>query len=158
MENEIDKTEVVAGLFGLITARLEDAHEASVSPLKEIEACHPKEDRAKCKDARHFVLRIVPDLAFVAGLPARLLAAHDEEEKAIPLVVATLGSCVREGCESPENLASRLAIGRSVSRVAARKKYEELLPHFEDGEPNEPFENAMDRCRKASALSLFKDL
>lgn len=127
------------------------------SPLNVIEACHPKEDKAKCKHSRHFVLRIAPDLAFVAGLPARLLAAQEEDE-AVPLVIATLGSCVREGCDSPENLATRLALGRSVSRVAARKKYEELLPHFEDGEPNEPFENTMDRYRRASALSLFKDL
>jgi len=128
------------------------------SPLNVIEACHPKEDKAKCKHSRHFVLRIVPDLAFVAGLPARLLAAQDEEDEAVPLVIATLGSCVREGCDSPENLATRLAIGRSVSRVVARKKYEELLPYFQDGEPNEPFEDTMDRYRKASALSLFSEL
>lgn len=128
------------------------------SPLNVIEACHPKEDKAKCKHARHFVLRIVPDLAFVAGLPARLLAAQDEEDEAIPLVIATLGSCVREGCDSPENLATRLSIGRSMSRVAARTKYTELLPYFQDGKPNEPFEDTMDRYRKASALSQFSEL
>ena len=108
-------------------------------------------------DARHFALRIVPDLAFVAGLPARLLAAQDEDDEAIPLVIATLGSCVREGCDSPENLATRLTIGRSVSRVAARTKYEELLPYFQDREPNEPFEVTMDRYQKASALSQFSE-
>ena len=31
MNSEIDKAKVISGLFGLITARLEDAHEASVS-------------------------------------------------------------------------------------------------------------------------------
>jgi len=128
------------------------------APLNVIEACHPKEDKKKCEYSRHFVLRIVPDLAFVAGLPARLLAAQDGEEKAVPIIIATLGSCVREGCGSPENLATRLAMGRSVSRVAARTKYEELLPYFEDGEPSELFEKTMDRYRKASALILFKDL
>ncbi len=31
MDSEIDKAKVISGLFGLITAKLEDAHEASVS-------------------------------------------------------------------------------------------------------------------------------
>lgn len=30
----------------------------------------------QCKNARHFALRVVPDLAFIAGLPGRLLAAR----------------------------------------------------------------------------------
>ncbi|NCN84558.1 MAG: hypothetical protein GW808_13575 [Sphingomonadales bacterium] len=31
MDSEIDKAKVISGLFGLITAKLEDAHEASVT-------------------------------------------------------------------------------------------------------------------------------
>ena len=170
---ELVRPENIQGLFGgeydkLTSKRDKGAYALPVisamlrlwmngSPLNEIEACHPKEDKAKCKHARHFALRIVPDLAFVAGLPARLLAAQDEDDEAIPLVIATLGSCVREGCDSPENLATRLTIGRSVSRVAARTKYEELLPYFQDREPNEPFEVTMDRYQKASALSQFSE-
>lgn len=171
---ELVRPENIQGLFGgeydkLTSERDKGAYALPVisamlrlwmngSPLKEMEECHPKEDKSKCKHARHFVLRIVPDLAFVAGLPARLLAAQDDEDEAVPLVIATLGSCVREGCDSPENLATCLALGRSVSRVAARKKYEVLLPYFQDGESNETFENTMDRYRKASALSQFSEL
>ena len=170
---ELVRPENIQGLFGgeydkLTSERDKGAYALPVisamlrlwmngSPLNEMESCHPKEDKAKCKHARHFVLRIVPDLAFVAGLPARLLVAQDEDDEAIPLVIATLGSCVREGCDSPENLATRLAIGRSVSRVAARMKYEELQPYFQDREPNEPFEDTMNRYHKASALSQFSE-
>lgn len=124
-------------------------------PLNVMEASHPKEDAKKCEYSRHFVLRIVPDFAFVAGLPARLLAAQNEGGGAIPITLATLGSCVREGCNSPENLAARLASGRSVSRVAARAHFEELLPYFKAGQIDETFEQTMDRYRTASALNLF---
>lgn len=128
-------------------------------PLNVIETSHPKEDAVKCEYSRHFVLRIVPDLAFVAGLPARLLAAQNGDEDAtFPITLATLGSCVREGCDSPENLAARLGSGRSVSRVAARAHYEELLPYFQAGQIDEIFEQTMIRYRKASTLVLFDKL
>lgn len=128
-------------------------------PFNVIETSHPKEDAVKCEYSRHFVLRIVPDLAFVAGLPARLLAAQNGDEDAtFPITLATLGSCVREGSDSPENLAARLGSGRSVSRVAARAHYEELLPYFQAGQIDEIFEQTMDRYRKASSLILFDKL
>lgn len=124
-------------------------------PLNVMEASHPKADFVKCEYSRHFVLRIVPDLAFVAGLPARLLAAQNGEDVPLPITLATLGSCVREGCDSPESLATRLASGRSVSRVAARARYEELLPFFKVGQIDETFEQTMDRYRAASAALLL---
>lgn len=128
-------------------------------PLNVIEASHPKEDAAKCEYSRHFVLRIVPDVAFVAGLPARLLAAQNgDDAPAIPITLATLGSCVREGCDSPESLATRLASGRSVSRVAARAHYEELLPYFQASQIDETFEQTMDRYRAASTVILFNKI
>ena len=40
METEINKTEVITGLFGLITAKLEDAHEASVAGQARGNACY----------------------------------------------------------------------------------------------------------------------
>ena len=68
------------------------------SPLNSIEASHPKEDAAKCEYSRHFVLRIVPDLAFVAGLPARLLAAQNgDDATTIPITLATLSKLCPRG-------------------------------------------------------------
>ena len=129
------------------------------APLNVMETSYPKGgDKSRCEYSRHFVLRIVPDLAFVAGLSARLFAAKNEEDTPIPIVLATLGSCVREGCNSPEGLAVRLGMGRSISRVAARARYDELLPYFEPGEPNESFEQTIERYRRASTLILFQEL
>ncbi|NJS13621.1 MAG: DEAD/DEAH box helicase [Sphingopyxis sp.] len=172
---ELVRPENVEGLFGepykkLTTDRDRGSYALPVisallaqwmdgAPLSVMETFYPKGgDKKRCKYSRHFVLRIVPDLAFVAGLPARLFAAQNEEDKPVPITLATLGSCVREGCNSPENLAARLASGRSVSRVAARAHYEEVRPYFQAGDLTEAFEETLNRYRVASATLAFRDL
>ncbi len=83
----------------------------------------------QCKNARHFASRLVPDLAFLAGLPGRLLAARlraPEDKTTVSTVLATLSRVVGEGCDGPESLAVRLHLTRSVSRVAARKRYDAI--------------------------------
>ncbi len=116
-----------------------------------------------CPTARHFAMRVAPDLAFVAGLPARLLLARlaataPEEEPFIPLTLATLGSLLREGCDSAEALAARLEAGRSVSRVAARAEFEEALPYIGAAAPSETFEATLVRVRNAMMVRLVDDL
>lgn len=130
-------------------------------PLKEVEAHYPDGgDLLKCKRARHFVLRLVPDLAFFAGLPARLMAAREiskgSEPAPLPIVISTLAATVREGCENPECLAVRIVSSRgTTSRVAARARYEALQKYFQPGEPDETFEQTMDRAQTAVGLSAF---
>lgn len=116
-----------------------------------------------CPTARHFAMRVAPDLAFVGGLPARLLLARlaantPEEEPFIPLTLATLGSILREGCDSAEALAARLEAGRSVSRVAARAQFEDALPYLGAAAPGETFEATLVRVRNAMMVGLFDDL
>src|SRR3546814_20895173 len=65
-------------------------------PLRELEAAFLPSGKklGRCEYARHFVSRIVPDLAFIAGLPTRLLTARAkaaEEPLVISTVLATLG-------------------------------------------------------------------
>jgi superfamily II DNA/RNA helicase len=115
----------------------------------------------QCKNARHFVSRIVPDLAFLAGLPgqlfaARLRAAGDEAQ--VPTVLATLAGTVREGCDSPESLAVRINMGRSVSRVAARKHFDTIKQHIGAGSATESFDDTRERLRHADIVSAFDDL
>ena len=106
-----------------------------------------------CETARHFVTRVAPDLAFVAGLPARLLLARHaattpDDPAEVPTILATLGSIVREGCDSPESLAVRLEAGRQVSRVAARRLFDEAAPissPVRRPNPSRP-------CRRASEM------
>jgi hypothetical protein len=115
----------------------------------------------QCKNARHFASRLVPDLAFLAGLPGRLLAARlraAEDETPVPLVLATLSGIVREGCDSPDSLAVRLHLTRSVSRVAARKHYDAIRQHIQPGNSNEGFDDTLERIRHADLVASFTDL
>jgi hypothetical protein len=115
----------------------------------------------QCKNARNFASRLVPDLAFLAGLPGRLLAARSRvagHETPVPTVLATLSGVVREGCDSADSLAVRLHLTRSVSRVAARRHYEAIRQHIPPGNPNETFDDTMERIRHADILASLNDL
>ena len=116
-----------------------------------------------CETARHFVTRVAPDLAFVAGLPARLLLARHaattpDDPAEVPTILATLGSIVREGCDSPESLAVRLEAGRQVSRVGARRLFNGAAPHLIPGATTEAFETTQARVRNAMAVAMFEVL
>lgn len=132
-------------------------------PLCEVEAAFLDKSTGlgKCKNARHFVSRIVSDLAFLAALPGRLMAAKlraVDDEAPVPTALATLGGIVREGCDSPETLATRLNMGRSVSRVAARAHFERIKQHIPAGSPTESFDETMERIRHADLVASFDDL
>jgi superfamily II DNA/RNA helicase len=106
----------------------------------------------KCEHARHFVTRIVPEIAFLASLPARLeLARNGSDDNAAPTltVIATLGAAVREGCDSPEALATRVNAGREFSRVAARRLHDRIVAWVPIGEAHESFERTRARMDQA---------
>jgi hypothetical protein len=133
-------------------------------PLCEIEATHlERPDRlGKCEYARHFASRVVPDLAFLAGLPAQLLTARAKSSgntsQPLHTVLATLAGTIREGCDSPEALATKVNTGRTVSRVAARKIYNNLKVHAPPGNPYEDFEITRQRMRGAEAILSFMSI
>jgi ATP-dependent RNA helicase DOB1 len=112
-----------------------------------------------CEIARHFTNRVVPDIAFVAGLPVRILAARAAAEPgvAISTAISTLSGGVRRGCDSPEALANAVHLGREVSRVAARKEFETIRKHIQPGDEVEPFETTLERVRRAYLLAMFGD-
>ena len=115
----------------------------------------------RCEYARHFVSRIVPEIAFLTGLPVRLLTArgkHTAAPPALQTVLATLGGIVREGCDSPETLATRLNCGRSISRVTARQMFKKIRGFAPAGSPTEDFEVTRERMRQADAISQFATL
>jgi hypothetical protein len=100
-------------------------------------------------------------LAFLAGLRGRLLAARRraaEDGAPVPTILATLAGIVREGCDSPECLAVRLHLGRSVSRVAARRHHDTILAHIPPGDAHESFDETMERIRDADIVASLDDL
>ncbi|PWE50766.1 helicase [Thioclava sp. NG1] len=135
----------------------------SGSPLCDIERAFlgAGANLEKCKNARHFVLRLVPDLSFLAGIPGRLLAARlraAADETPIPLVLSTLSRVVGEGCDSPESLAVRLHLTRAFSRVAARRHFDAIRRHIPPGAVNESFDETLARIRQAEAVARFDEL
>lgn len=129
--------------------------------LAQIEQAYgtPAAKLGKCENAREFVLRTVPELAYAFGLPAlvaRSLLAEDGEDAELAATLTTLGSCVREGLDSPEKLALRQFRPSSFSRVAIHEAFEEVAPHLSEASEGEAFEETLLRVRradrKASAL------
>ena len=131
-------------------------------PLCELErAIGTKEHLIKtCETARHFAVRLVPDLAFVAGLPARILAAKAMaagEEPAIPIIVQTLSGVVRRGCASLEQLANGVLL-KSESRPSARQTFAKIAHLIPSGDPFEDFDDVLTRVRHAHDLATFDDI
>ena len=130
--------------------------------LSEIEKKYLNKDEVGlCKTARHFALRIVPDISFLGGLPAQLLrskAVHegvDPAEIAIPNTLAVLPSIIREGCVNAESLATHLILGLNWSRPKAKEQYEKILPYISTGDPMEDFETTKQRVREAFTMFDF---
>jgi hypothetical protein len=75
----------------------------------------------KVLKARKFVVKVIPDLAFAAGLVTQIKRRQLEEEthQDMPLTLATFGLCVREGAPSPEVAALRVT--NSAERWSRQK-------------------------------------
>ncbi|MET4218901.1 ATP-dependent RNA helicase DOB1 [Bradyrhizobium sp. LB14.3] len=119
-----------------------------------------KKDIKTCETARHFAVRLAADLAFVAGLPARILAAKalaSGEEFLIPTTLLTLSGAVRKGCANAELLANAVHLS-DHSRPAARSAFAKIEALIPVGDNHESFEDTLARVRKAHDLALFDDL
>jgi superfamily II DNA/RNA helicase len=168
----------IEGLFGKDYRAIEgDAAKAKVAlpqirplltawmagePLCKLERAigTPEHQIKTCETARHFAVRLVPDLSFVAGLPARILAAKATaaaEEAAVPTTLQTLSGVVRKGCASPEQLANALILG-AESRPSARTKFTKIARFIVPGDPFESFDDVLTRVRNAHDIALFDDL
>ncbi|WP_447753217.1 DEAD/DEAH box helicase [Sphingopyxis fribergensis] len=131
-------------------------------PLCELErAIGTKEHLIKtCETARHFAVRLVPDFSFVAGLPARIIAAKAVaagEDVMIPITLQTLSGVVRKGCASPEQLANAVHL-KLESRPSARQAFAAIEHLIAPGDPFESFDDTLTRVRHAHVISKFDDL
>lgn len=107
----------------------------------------------KCELARDFVLRIIPELAFVFTLPLQVVRAAKkgtEQEGNLPgLGLAALGGCVRGGFDVAEKLALRQALNARTSRVAVHRKYAALRASIAPATEAEDLGMAVGRVRNA---------
>ena len=109
-----------------------------------------------CIQARKFVLRLIPDIAYAAGLATKVQRKHIEADSRIemPVALATLALCVREGRRSPELAALGLSPRfDSLSRQELRRRWTEVAPHIPTGDANEDFFKTRNRVLKGIAAS-----
>lgn len=112
------------------------------APLRSLERVLGAEEgkEGMCVGARRFALRIVPDLAYLFGLPAMLEEARVkslleaeklEDHEQAPLAVMRFGRCARIGVNSLDKLAYA-EINRSArfSRREIHERFERIRPYL----------------------------
>lgn len=167
----------IEGLFGTKYRNLDEDEKAKTAlpviktllgvwmagkPLCDLERSigTPENKIKTCETARHFAVRLAADLAFVAGLPARIVAAQAVaagEEPLIPITLLTLSGVVRMGCATPEHLANALHLG-GYSRPAAHAEFSKIQHYMQSGTEFESFEGVLARVREAHNTVLSDEL
>lgn len=105
-----------------------------------------------CEKARSFVLKIVPELAYICGLPQqvfRALIAERSEVALVPTALEVLGSCVQAGLDSIEKLALRQHYRRRVNRRAIHRRFAMVESYLPASIPNERFNEVVTRIENA---------
>jgi hypothetical protein len=112
-----------------------------------------------CVDARRFALRVVPELAYLFGLPSFLLQQKAGEEGGelteLPAALAKLSTCIRHGYRSVEYAA--LAYCMRSKRLSRRQVHEEftyLKPHLEEPDGSETWDATVSRVETAIITEL----
>jgi hypothetical protein len=108
-----------------------------------------------CEKAREFVLRIIPELAYLYGLLPQIYAALFSTDPIPPIALATIGSVVREGFDSTEKLALRQVRGRGLNRVAVHREFAQIARYLAQPQGVEPFAGVIERVRSAVDLYDF---
>jgi len=111
----------------------------------------PTNRLGKCETAREFILRIVPELAYLYGIIPQIYKTLLPMEP-VPIALATLGGAVREGVDRPEKVALRQVRSRRINRIAVHRQYQNILRYLSPGNSAETFSDTMDRIKNAVDL------
>jgi hypothetical protein len=127
---------------------------ATLAALEQVAGTAPNR-LGKCETAREFVLRIVPELAYLYGILPQLYATLFPVEPVVPIALATLGAAVREGVDRPEKIALRQVRSRRLNRIAVHREYQNIAEHMSPAGPTEAFSDMLNRVRSAVDLYDF---
>jgi hypothetical protein len=105
-----------------------------------------------CETAREFVLRIIPELAYLYSLLPQLFSRQFIFEMEPPVALTTIGSAVREGFDSPEKIALRQIRAGRLNRVAVHREYYQIAQYIPPAQPAEIYPDVMNRVRGATDL------
>ncbi|WP_330448727.1 hypothetical protein FLP41_17005 [Paracoccus marcusii] len=102
-------------------------------------------------DARKFVIRVIPDLANIMGLPSRIMqvltpggSESSTVEEAGPLLLTHV--CVRSGLQDAEMAAFSMLDG-TLPRRAIYRAFKDMRPHVTGAESDETLEGLKERVR-----------
>ena len=116
----------------------------------------PEHRIGKCETAREFALRIVPELAYIFGLPGqifRALMADRGTPVEPPLGLDSLGPCVRNGLDKIEKLAVRRYRKGLVSRRAVHKEFAAIETYLGPSVAGETFSAILARVENAVGIA-----
>ena len=120
--------------------------------LKCIQALRTGRNEKYLNSARKFVLQAIPELSFGIGLAAQTYRAGIENGvfARMPLTLALVSQCLREGLPTPEILAlSYLMQERQVSRADVIGEWEAISAKVKPGDPYEEFKMTIRRVAAA---------
>lgn len=107
-----------------------------------------------CEHARRFVLRVLPELAYIFSLPELVRQYLIEEELSLDIgelssiELEKLGNCVREGYDTVEKLALAKIRGKTASRVRVHRQWDEMDWWMEPKVPGETWQELFDRVKR----------
>ena len=127
---------------------------ATLATLEQIAGTAPNRI-GKCETAREFVLRIVPELAYLYGIVPQLYTTLFPTGPGVPIALATLGAAVREGVDQPEKVALRQVRSRRLNRIAVHREYQTIAEYLAPTGPTEAFSDMVERVRSAVGLYDF---
>jgi superfamily II DNA/RNA helicase len=105
----------------------------------------------KCETAREFVLRIVPELAYLSGILPQLYSALFPMGP-VPIALTTLGAAVREGVDRPEKVALRQVRSRRLNRIAVHREYQDIAGYVSSVGPIDAFSEMLARVKSAVGI------
>lgn len=122
--------------------------------LAEIQKLKPTIQQPKhCEQARRFVLRVLPELAYVFSLPElvrRHLAVEypfSDMDELASIELEKLGSCVRDGYDTVEKLALAQVRGKASSRVRIHIQWDEMAWWMNSKVAGETWKELFDRVK-----------
>ncbi|ALF89617.1 RNA helicase [Ralstonia solanacearum] len=125
--------------------------------LAEIQKLKPTlQQQKRCEQARRFVLRVLPELAYIFSLPELVRRHFAAEELSLDMdelasvELEKLGSCVREGYDSVEKLALAKVHGKTASRVRVHRQWDEMDWWMGPKVPGETWQELFERVRRST--------
>ena len=108
-----------------------------------------------CEKAREFVSGVVPELSYLFGVPSLVAQAMIDDgciKGEVPVSLALLSSCVKEGLDCAEKAVLRTSMKGIVNRRSVHREFDRLSKHLSVARGPEDFGGIQARLAAAKAI------